>query len=53
MARFFVTAQRVTDYTDLVEADTLEEAKAIVREWIDEDHAIISNAWTVDIAEVE
>jgi len=53
MARFFVTAQRVTDYSDTVEANSLEEAEAIVREWLADDFTEDGNCWTTDIAEVE
>jgi len=51
MARFFVTAQRITDFSDTVEANSLEEAEAIVREWIADDFTEDGNCWTTDIIE--
>ena len=45
MAKFLIEAVRTTTFSDVVEADSLEHAEALVKEWIDDDHTITDNRW--------
>lgn len=51
MAKFQVTARRVTEYEDWVEADSLDEANKIVVEWIADDFTMVTNEWEVSFWE--
>lgn len=51
MAKFLVSAQRVTTFEDWVEADSLDEANKIVVEWIGDDFTEVANHWDIEFIE--
>ena len=49
MAKFIVESVRTTTYRDEVEAASVEEAVAIVDDWISDDFTEVGNRWDIDI----
>ena len=51
--RYRVIAQQTISYADWVEAESYEDAEAIVNEWIADDFSETFNEWTVEIGNAE
>jgi|LakMenEpi03Aug12_release.lakeMendotaPanAssembly.Ray.scaffolds.fasta_scaffold2897714_2 hypothetical protein len=53
MPIYRITAQKIIDHVDLVNAASLKEAEALIADWISDDFSEVdsSASWTIDIVE--
>ena len=53
MPIYRITAQKIIDHVDLVNAASLEEAEALIADWISDDFSKVNSSasWSIEITE--